>query len=431
MDVAAKKIYITPAQAKIMGCRKKSRIVNAGRRFGKSFLSGYEALAQALNKPGSVIQYIAPTLPMGRDIMWNGWIKKDNHVPDQYIAKKNEQQMILEFKNGSTFQIKTADDPDSLRGTGLDLVIIDEAAMIKDPDFWETITPNLSDKWHDGRALIISTPKGYNWFYDLFQKAKYDPDYRDEWEAFQFTSMEGGNIDPAFIEKKRRTMTKKMFEQEFCASFETMSNRVYYNFDRDLNSVEAADWYGQCGDVHVGIDFNVNPMTAVCFALDKDERHRQMLVAFDEVVDRNSDTQALANILKERFPGCSIRCYPDPTCRKRQTNAVGGVTDMDILERNGFEVFVPHGPYATKDKFNCVNTRLCDADGFRAVRVVKDKCPELRKSWDGYTYKDSLGKSEPDKTGGLEHISDAAAYCINYVLPLRDKTVTKPLVYGV
>ena len=424
-----KTVVITPAQAKIMACPKKYRIVNAGRRFGKSFLSGYEMLAQCVNHPGSVVMYIAPTLPMGRDIMWNGWIKKPGHIPDMYVAKKNEQQMSILFKNGSTLQIKTADDPDSLRGTGLDLAVVDEAAMIRDSGFWETIKPNLADKWHSGRALLISTPKGFNWFYDLFQKAKSDPDYRDEWEAFQFTSVEGGNIDPKFLEKERRTMTKKMFEQEYCASFETMSNRVYYNFDRTLNSVEPEDWYGKGGDLYVGIDFNVNPMTAACAVMEKDGG-RDVLTFFDEVVDRNSDTQALADILKQKFPGCAVRCYPDPTCRKRQTNAVGGVTDMDILKKNGFEVFVPHAPYATRDKFNCVNTRLCDADGSRAVRIVSGTCPELRKAWEGYTYRDST-KSEPDKTGGLDHISDAAAYLINYVLPLRDKTITKPAVYGV
>lgn len=427
--MAVMKLTVTEPQGRIMTCGKRNRIVNAGRRFGKSFFSGYEMMMQAVNFPGSEIMYVAPTLPMARDIMWRGWLKK--HVPDIYIEKKNEQMMIMEFKNGSVIQLKSADNEDSLRGTALDLLVLDEAAMYKNGDLlWETISINLSD--HMGRALIISTPKGYNWFYDLYQKAKYDPEYKDEWEAFQFTTLEGGNVRPEEIERKRRTMTKKMFDQEFNASFETMSNRIYYNFDRDLNSCDMADWYGAEGtEIHVGIDFNVNPMTATFWAKDRDARHEEIAVCFDEICEPNSDTQELANMIKKRYPNRQIICYPDPTCRKRQTNAVGGVSDMDILIKNGFDVYVPHAPYATKDKFNTVNTRLCDAEGHRHLFIVKDTCPHLRKSWEGYTYKETQGTSEPDKSGGLDHISDAAAYFINYAYPLRSRGISRPDVQGV
>lgn len=427
--MAIMKLMVTEPQGRIMTCRKRNRIVNAGRRFGKSFFSGYEMLMQAVNHPGSEILYVAPTLPMARDIMWRGWLKKN--VPGQYIEKKNEQMMIMEFKNGSVIQLKSADNEDSLRGTALDLLVLDEAAMYANGDIlWETISINLSD--HMGRALIISTPKGYNWFYDLFQKAKYDPEYQDEWEAFQFTTMEGGNVRPEEIERKRKTMSKKMFDQEFNASFETMTNRIYYNFDRELNSCDMQDWYGAPGtEIHVGIDFNVNPMTATFWVKDMNARHEEITVCFDEICEPNSDTQELANMIKTRYPGRQIMCYPDPTCRKRQTNAVGGVSDMDILMRNGFEVYVPHAPYATKDKFNCVNTGLCNAAGERKIFIARDKCPHLRKAWEGYTYRETLGSSEPDKSGGLDHISDAAAYYINYAYPLRERSLSRPQVQGV
>lgn len=427
--MAIMKLMVTEPQGKIMTSPKRNRIVNAGRRFGKSFFSGYEMLIQAVNHPNSEILYVAPTLPMARDIMWRGWLKK--HVPEQYIEKKNEQMMIMEFKNGSVIQLKSADNEDSLRGTALDFLVLDEAAMYKNGELlWETISINLSDRL--GRSLIISTPKGYNWFYDLYQKAKYDPEYQDEWDAFQFTTMEGGNVSPEEIEKKRKTMTKKMFDQEFNASFETMSNRIYYNYDRDLNSCDMVDWYGAEGtEVHVGIDFNVNPMTATFWAKDKDRRHEEIAVCFDEICEPNSDTQELANMIKKRYPGRQIICYPDPTCRKRQTNAVGGVSDMDILIKNGFDVYVPHAPYATKDKFNTVNTRLCDAEGHRHLFIVKDRCPHLRKSWEGYTYRETMGTSEPDKSGGLDHISDAAAYFINYAYPMKENRISRPQILGV
>lgn len=422
--MAIKKVYITEPQAQIMGSNKRFRIVNAGRRFGKSFLSGYEMLAQALNKPDSIIWYIAPTLPMGRKIMWDGWLSRN--VPREYIEKCNQQMMTMKFKNGSMIYVLTADDPDSLRGTGIDLMIIDEAAMITSQDFWETIRPNLADKHHDGRCLIISTPKGYNWFYDRFQEAKKDP----HWDYFQFTTIEGGNVDPEEIEEARRTMSKKMFDQEFMASFETMSNRIYYNFDPNLNTCEAEDWFGKYGDLHVGIDFNVNPMTATISVVTKDRLGNEIAIQFDEFYEPNSDTQHLCDSIKERYPNAAVIAYPDPTCHKRQTNAVGGVTDFDILKKNGFEVRCPSHPYATRDKFNTMNTTMCTADGVRKYFIVEGTCPHTRKALEGYTYKET-NKTEPDKSGGLDHISDALAYFVNYRFPPASKRIRRPEVLGV
>lgn len=419
-----KRVTVTKAQAKIMASQKRFRIVNAGRRFGKSYLSGYEMLAQALNKEDSIIWYIAPTLPMARKIMWDGWLSRN--VPREYIEKMNQQMMTMRFKNGSMIYCLTADDPDSLRGTGIDLMVIDEAAMITANDFWETIRPNLADKHHDGRCLIISTPKGYNWFYDRFQNAKTD----DAWDCFQFTTIEGENVAPEEIEEAKKSMTKKMFDQEFLASFETMSNRVYYNFDRDLNTCEAQDWFGKEGDVHVGIDFNVNPMTASCNVLMRNKKKELVSIEFDEIVEPNSDTQDLSDKLKEKFGNCTIFVYPDPTCHKRQTNAVGGVSDYDILQRNGFIVCCPNHPYASKDKWNTVNAALCDAAGERHAFIVRDTCPNTRKALEGYCYKET-NKTEPDKSSGLDHISDAFAYFINYCLPMKTRNLQRPEVLGV
>lgn len=429
-------IRVTEPQGKIITCKKRFRVVNAGRRFGKSFLAGYEMEMMALNKPGAVVWYVAPTLPTARKVMWNGWIKARDpgtnrpHIPQEFIKKSNEQMMTIEFKNGSMLYLLSATDPDNLRGSGVDLVVFDEAAFMPNGT-WEVIRPTLSDKYHEGKALFISTPSGYNWFYDMYIRCQ-DEKYRDSWESFQFTTIEGGNVTPEEIEEAKRTMSAKMFAQEYLASFETMSNRIYYNFDRDLNSCDMQDWYGaEKTDVHVGIDFNVNPMTATFWAMDKNRKHEDIAVCFDEICEPNSDTQELADMIKTRYPGRQIICYPDPTCRKRQTNAVGGVSDMDILMKNGFEVYVPHAPYATKDKFNCVNTGLCDAAGNRHLFIVKDKCLHLRKAWEGYTYKESEGSSQPDKSGGLDHISDAAAYFINYAFPMRARGVSRPNVQGV
>lgn len=425
-------ISVSEPQGRIMLCDKRYRVVNAGRRFGKSYLAGYEMLQMCANKEEAVVWYIAPTLPTARRDMWEGWIKKSDrktripHIPPAYIKKTNEQRMTIEFKNGSMLYLLSASEPDSLRGAGVDLVVFDEAGFMPN-DTWEIVAPVLSDKYCEGKALFISTPKGYNWFYDIFMRAK-EPEFQSEWESFQFTSIEGGNITEEEIEEKRRSMSAKMFAQEYLASFETLSNRVYYAFDRSLNSIDGEDWFGKSGDVHVGMDFNVNPMTAAIFAEWK-QKGELFATEFDEIVEPNSDTQHLCDSLKRKFPNCHIIVYPDPTCRKRQTNGVAGQSDYDILVRNGFEVRVPHAPYASRDKWNCVNMNFCNAAGKRHVFIEKEKCVYSRKAMEGYTYK--AGTSEPDKSSGLDHISDAFAYYVNYELPSNDRKIIRPVVMGV
>ena len=91
--------------------------------------------------------------------MWDTWIKE--HIPEAYVAKKNEQLMTMEFYTGSKFYCLSAEHPDRLRGLAADLLIVDECAIIDD-SFYEVVRPLLSDRFHDGEALYISTPKGYN-----------------------------------------------------------------------------------------------------------------------------------------------------------------------------------------------------------------------------------------------------------------------------
>lgn len=403
-------------QIKIFNSPKRFVVVNAGRRFGKSWLAGAKIFDKCQNNKNKNVIYIAPTLNMARNIMWDNWIKE--HIPEQYIAKKNEQLMTMEFYTGSKFYCLSAEHPDRLRGLAADLLIVDECAIIDD-SFYEVVRPLLSDRFHDGEALYISTPKGYNWFHKLYVKAKENP---KTWDCFQYTTIDGGNVTQEEIDEARNELSPKMFAQEYLASFESLSARIYENYDRTLNLCDREEYWGNEGDIHVGMDFNVNPMTAVISVFE-----RGNLYIFDEIVEPNSNTQEISTMIKKRYPKVSVFVYPDPTGNKRQTNAVTGQTDFDILRRNGFYVCAPHHPYATKDKFNTVNSALCNAKGVRRVHVIKDKCLHLKEAFEGYTYNEN---GDPDKSSGLDHISDAAAYLICYKLPFHERRVRRPEVFG-
>lgn len=416
MSGSTEVIRLSKPQRDIFCSKKRFKVVNAGRRFGKSFVSGALSFDRCQNYDNKTVIYVAPTLNMARNIMWEGWMKK--HIPPQYY-EKNEQLMTMKFKTGSMFYCLSAENPDRLRGLAADLLIVDECAMIDD-DFIEVVRPLLSDRFHDGEALYISTPMGYNWFYDLFVKGKQNP---ATWDCFEFTTIDGGNVTEEEIEEAKKDLSPKMFAQEYLASFESVSARVYENYDRVENACDIDEDWGKA-DIHVGMDFNVNPMTAVISVIE-----RGTMYIFDEIVEKNSNTQEMSMAIKKRYPGATVYVYPDPTGNKRQTNAVTGQTDFDILRKNGFIVCAPKHPYPTKDKFNTVNSALCNAKGERKVYIGKDKCPHLKKAWDGYAYKDN---GDTDKSSGLDHISDAAAYLICYKLPMKsNKAIRRPTVYGV
>lgn len=405
-------------QATILSSKKRFKIVCAGRRFGKSWLAGAMILGQAVNFPKSTIWYVAPTRGMAKKIMWDTWL--NDNIPREYIAEKNKLDMTIRFVNGSVLYVLSSDDPDSLRGSGVDLMILDECCKMKEGTY-DTLRPVLSDKHVKGNALFISTPNGHNWFYHLYQRGKENP---EEYDVFQYTTLDGGNVLPEEIESARRDMSPKMFAQEYLASFETLSNRVYESFDRIENACEVEDWWGRSGDIHVGIDFNVNPMTAAIAVESGGD-----IIFFDEIVEPNSSTQVLCDMIKRRYPKAHIFAYPDPTGKKRQTSARVGESDFTIIRANRFTLCAPNAPYSSRDKFNSFNTALLNAKGERHVFIARNTCPKLKAALEGYCYKE--GGNDTDKSQGYDHITDAAAYLVAYKKPIRTRwTLNRPRVFG-
>lgn len=386
-------------QSIVYATNARFKVLNAGRRFGKTRLAVESLFIRGTNNPHTINWYVAPTYRMAEQIAWEDL---KTLIPRGYIYKKDESDLSVTLRNDSIISLRGSDNPDSLRGPGLDFLVMDECAFQKEEAWKKVLRPALSDK--QGDALFISTPRGYNWFYDLYCKAE----HRKGWARWQFTTAQGGNVTDEEIEDARGELDEKTFNQEFLASFETLTGRVYYNFDREKNKT---DYEITPAPLLVGMDFNVNPMTATIA-----QRAGAQLIFVDEVVIPDGNTDMMSQEIRRRYPKHAIHVYPDPTGNRRQTNAPAGQTDFTILRSYGFTVFAPTKPYSTADKFNTVNAALCNKNGLRRALVKRGTCPLLCKGWDGYCYKENTGL--PDKTGGLDHETDAAAYLINYEMPI-------------
>lgn len=397
---------LSPAQQTVANDTHRFRVLITGRRFGKTTLAVRE-LCRYAAQPNRTVWYVAPSYRMAKGIVWR---KLKNKLQDlRWTDKVNESELTIYLKNGSEISLKGAENADSLRGRAIDFLVMDEFADIDSEAFYEVLRPTLADT--QGHALFTGTPKGIgNWSYDLFQMPQEDPEH---WASYQFTTLQGGFVSESEINEARNLLDARTFQQEFEATFTTAGNRVWYGFDR-LHNVRAWDSSKSQDVLYVGMDFNIDPMSAVVFARDQDD-----VYAVDEIEMYSSNTQEMVAELRTRYPRTRLWVYPDPACRQRKTSA-GGATDLSILQNAGFTVKVPHAHNPVRDGVNAVNSKLLNSLGHRSF-FVDPKCRRLIECLERQNYKP--GTTQPDKESGYDHLTDAVRYYFDYVFPVRRDTV--------
>jgi hypothetical protein len=397
--------WATPPQKEIFTDPARFRIVIAGRRFGKSYLSAYEIMRAAFSLTGATIVYVAPTRDRAKEL---GWTMVKKLIHPQWIERSLENELTMTIKGlNNTLHFKGSDNADQqLRGFGMDFVVIDEFPFIKGSVWHEVIRPALSDRM--GSAMLIGTPAGFNWGYDLFEMARRDT--TGEYKAWQFTTLEGGNVSAREVESARKTLSPSQFAQEYLASFSRLGNRVYSNFDTEQNvSPKVEKVNGQ--SILIGMDFNVDPMCCCIGHRINDELH-----IFDEIVIENSRTQEMCDEIKTRYPNEHIRVYPDPTGRRRVTSAHTGQTDHSIIQDSGFSLITPGASPGVADRINEVQSLLMNTEGRRRL-LIHPRCTRLIYSLSGLTYKENT--SQQDKASGLDHMPDALGYLVHMEFPIN------------
>ena len=384
------------------------KVVVAGRRFGKTFLSVRE-ICYTARIPNREVFYVTTSYRASKMIVWKPL--KRRLIDLRWAKKINESELSILLKNGTTISLKGAEDPDRLRGVSLDYVVIDEAASTKLDALWgEILRPALADR--QGSAMFIGTPNGRgNPFYDLYQFAN-DPANKD-WSAWQYTTLDGGFVSKEEVEAAKQDMTDKQFKQEFLATFESYENQVAWEFSR--NTHLHIEHNLDTRIIHVGLDFNVSPMSASIAVL-KD----QTLYTIDELKVYSSNTQEVADEIKNRYPSSKIFAYPDPSGSARKT-ASGGATDHIILQNAGFIVKAPRKHDPVRDRINATNARFRSANGDINLLIHKDNKYTI-ESLEKHTFKPGTGI--PDKDSGYDHMFDALSYMVAFLFPVRKTQTT-------
>jgi len=199
------------AQQNVADSEARWKILCAGRRFGKTRRGVQLCIETAL--AGGRAWWVAPTFAIAR-VGWRALEAAALSFPKEIEPKISIANMEVTFPNGGFIACKSADNPQRLRGEGLDFIVIDEAAFVK-PEVWqEVLRPTLTER--KGGALFISTPLGIgNWFYDLWEQA----DGKDDWDRFHFSTVDNPSIDPEEVESAKEEVGSIVFAQEYMAEF--------------------------------------------------------------------------------------------------------------------------------------------------------------------------------------------------------------------
>ena len=196
-------------QSLVHGYPARFKILSAGRRWGKTRLGVNECLDAAAN--GGRAWWVSPSYKTS-EVGWRPLRRMGTAIPGAEIRKVDRQ---VNLPGGGSVTIRSADNPDSLRGEGLDFVVLDECAFMQETAWTEALRPALSDRL--GGALFISTPKGHNWFWRLWQRGA--DEQESESQSWTFPTKDNPYIDPGEVDEAQRTLPERIFQQEYLAMF--------------------------------------------------------------------------------------------------------------------------------------------------------------------------------------------------------------------
>ncbi len=208
--------WLHPGQREVYDSQARFKIVCCGRQWGKTSLAALMCVEEAAVEGGTA-WWVSPHYKEG-ELAWT--ILRYLCRPIPGVKFQGRPIWRADFPSGGVVQVHSADDPNSLRGSTLSGLVIDEAAQVKE-EAWDVLRPALAVR--QGWATFISTPHGLNWFYDLFTAAE----QHENWERWRFPSTMNPRFSPETWEQERAEMHPLIFSQEYEAEFVQAAGTIF------------------------------------------------------------------------------------------------------------------------------------------------------------------------------------------------------------
>lgn len=318
-------------QKKCFELQKRYTVLAVHRRAGKSTLALAELITKALqDTSGGNYVYIAPELKQARRIAWKTlkqmcscFLGVDDGEGGKFdLVRFYETDATVVFANtGSTIMLLGADNPDNIRGSKLAGAVIDEVAQMPKEIWGEIVRPALMDS--HGWALFIGTPKGVNFFSELFDRGQ-NPAYQDEWISQKFTCYETGALSPKEIEAYKRDEPEETFKREMLCDFSASASDQLINLFAAQQAAKKSIDPNFLGNAPLILGVDVarfgEDRSVLCY--------RKGILCLEPVTVKDADLVTLARIVKN-----SVREHHPKAVFIDGTGVGGGL--VDILRSSG------------------------------------------------------------------------------------------------
>jgi hypothetical protein len=394
------------------------KILVGGYGCGKTLIGSKWLISMALANAPYPVASISPTFPLARNTV----------IPTLQELLRGKQTILgrkLSFKFNAAYHeftikyggrvgripILSGDKPESLRGSNLAAALIDEP-FIQEESVFQQVLARVRHPNAPFRSVgLTGTPEQLNWGYDLCVGK-----YASLTNVAYIQASTKDNL--ALPDEYVKTLTKFYSKQAADAYIEggfvnLTEGLVYYGF-RNLEYPTGnilKKEIPQGAELGVGIDFNVNPMTAVVFWRIKDHMHY-----FKEYELPNADTEYLSSTLRQDFPAL-VEAFPDASGVQRATQSPGGRSDFWYLRNAGFTIRARPSNPPRKDRYNSVNGKLNPKDGDPTI-TIDPGCIKLVKYLQTYSHELALRQKE------MSHLTDALSYPAEYLFPVARSTIT-------
>lgn len=402
-------------------------VVPAGRRSGKTERAKRFVASEAMTNAGELYFVAAPTRDQVKKIYWDDM--KALCLSSLHPKSPSESDLKIFMPNGTEVHLIGLDKPARIEGIPWTGGVVDEIADIK-PNAWEshilpalnTVNPTRPD--YRAWCWLIGVPDGLNHFYDLAEYARTAND--PQWQLFHWKSAE---ILPAdVIDSARRQMSAKQFKQEFEASFETATGRIYEDYGDHNYANETIAPHEQLLWHH---DFNYTPMSSGIAV----KRGNDYLI-LDEIILESATTEHSAIEFCQRYKdhkNKKVIIYGDPAGRAGEKHGhQSDYTQMeDYLTGQGwkYERRVKKKHPAIKDRQNAVRAMIRTADGKTTLFVNPAKCPYSHKGL--ATVQLKKGSSFQEAESDYQHITTAIGYMIDYENPINGLLKSVPTRFSI
>ena len=398
---------------------------------GKSFQLGKASISRALAHPGAPAAIVSPTYTMSKEIMvptlvdllegqkklrarigqsFEWVIRKSPPVSFEIRFRYRDEATNRMVNRHGRIVLYSGEKPDRLKGPNLGSAGIDEP-FIQDEEVFRQMTYRVRHKLaprHTRKIDLTGTPEQLNWGYELAEG-----DMREQFDVgiVQASSLEnlatGDDYHNTLLEGMDPLLQQAMIHGQFV---NLAKGRVFYGFDRTKNVMRLErPNYTTLG---VGMDFNVNPMSACVFWVRTGRDPH--IHFFHEIELPNSSTMEMCRFLIQNYWHAGLRdVFPDASGRFRTTAGPAGQSDFKIIKDCGFKINArPEGNPGRRDRFNATNLMLSGIDG-RPRMTVDPQCKSLVKYLSLYSH-DQMNQADQK---AMSHLLDATTYPVAYLFP--------------